>query len=107
MNISVKLKYTELQSLEAELERVLQVDDCHTRSEVIVGLLMLKFYRKIKRTCALIEPRMYRMSIEPEMAVAFVIYFSQKEINHVSHAGNIIQRMISLFDQQTINYQLC
>jgi hypothetical protein len=107
MNISLRLKYTELQSLVAELERVLLVDECNTRNEAIIGVLMLKLYRKLKQKCAIIEPRIYTISIEPEYAIAFVQYFTKRPVNLVSHAGNIIQKMVALFDQQTSNYHTC
>jgi hypothetical protein len=107
MNISLKLKHTELKSLLAEMDRVINVDECNTRHEALIGVLMLKFYVSLQRKCAMLEPRDYRLVVTPENAIAFVIYFTSKPVNPVSHGGNIIQKMIAQFDQQTINYPVC
>lgn len=107
MNITLKLKYTELQSLVAHLEGVLNMGDSMTMKDGIVALLMLRFYRRLHKQTALVEPRKYTFSIPPEEAMAFIIYFQNWPVNPVSHAGNLILQMVSQFDKQTTTFHLC
>jgi hypothetical protein len=104
MKIEIKLKHTELHSLVQAFEQVLKTEECTNRYETIIAILLVKFYKKLKEKCIILEPRNYKFSVGPETAIAFVEYFSTSPFSPTSHAGNLIQQLIFTFDQQTASF---
>ncbi len=109
MNIAIKLKYGELMALVRVLEDLLPPGEAviKTRQEAIVWIIMMNFYIRLKRQCAIVEIRTYRFSFGPETALSFVTYFSYTKYFTVSYSGMVINNLISQFDKQTTTYHSC
>jgi hypothetical protein len=107
MSITVKLKYTEVMALDRCMDAVDLNARCKTRHEAINRCLMLRFHIMLKQKSIIMQTRDYRISVSHEMALAFVLFFTSHPVNHASHSGMIIQKLISVFDQQTANLFTC
>lgn len=104
MKISIKLKASEVHSLVAVLEEVIQTESSTSRMDAIISTLMVKFYVKLKQKSILMDKPKMTINVEPETAMAFVEFFSTCTINPASHAGNTINKLISNYDKQTANF---
>lgn len=104
MNISIKLKHTQLVSLVATMETMIDLSVCENRHEAIIATLMVKFYKKLKEKTVLIEPRNYTFSIGPETAMAFIEFFKDAPFTTTSYEGNFTQNLIAQFDKETISF---
>lgn len=101
MKIAIKLKRDELHSLVQWLENSIDTTECRDRLEAIVVALMLKFYLKLKKKSIMLDKSSITVNIEPETAMAFVEYFTGYPIDCISHAGNVVQKMIGECDKGT------
>ena len=104
MKIPIKLKSTELLSLVEMLEKTIQTETCTDRMEAIVVTLMVKFYMKLKSKCIMLEKPSVTINVEPEMAMAFVEFFTGYPIDCSSHAGNTVNKLINNYDKQTAKF---
>lgn len=103
MNLSVKLKHTQLASLVYLLENSIDPSLPKNRYGAIIEVLMVKLYKKLKEKTVLMEPRNYTFSIGPETAMAFIEFFQNKPFQMDSYEGNIVLKLINQFDKQTAN----
>jgi hypothetical protein len=104
MKISIKLKHTQLSALVNLLETTINTEECYTRYEAIVMILMVKFYTELKKKTVMMEPRKYTISVGPETAMAFVVFFLILPVDTSSQAGNLVDSLIAQFDQKTAQY---
>lgn len=104
MKIRIKLKHTQLVSLVSLMENIINTDECETRCDAIVTILVLKMYKKLKEKTVMMEPKNYTFSIDPETAMAFIEFFSCIPFDKYSHGGNVADRMIQDFDKQTAHF---
>ncbi|MGN6601208.1 MAG: hypothetical protein ACTHK8_02090 [Ginsengibacter sp.] len=100
MNISVKLKAIELNALAQALKCQLEATDPRTRCEAIVVILMSRLYKKLAEKIIFIEPRMYNIRFDIEIALAFIELFNMIETDFDIYSQNIIDRLIREFDQK-------
>jgi hypothetical protein len=101
LKLTIKLSHKELLAITGYLEQIVQNDHPVHRTDKIIHVLMVKFWKKLKAKCIILEPRSYRIGIEPETAMAFVEWFDGVPIQHTTYEGNIIRKLINQFDQQT------
>lgn len=102
MKLKLKLKDSELTALTAVLEdMIFKNDPGANRHEVIVALLVLKIYKKLKEKCALIDKKNYSISVDPEQALAFLEFFQGIRIPVTSFAGNLTHKIITQFYKDT------
>lgn len=104
MKISIKLKHTQLVSLVNLLETTINTEECTTRMDAIIMILMVKFYTDLKKKTVMLEPRKYNISVGPEVAMAFIEFFSCIPFDRYSHGGNQVDSLIAQFDKQTAQF---
>ena len=95
--IKLKLNHSEV------LEEMLTQNDGTgaKRPEVIVQLLILKLYKKLKEKCAIIDKKNYSIGVEPEQALAFLEFFQGIRIPVTSFAGNLTHKIMQQFYKET------
>lgn len=104
MKISIKLKHTQLTALVNMLETIINTEECHSRTDAIVMILMVKFYTELKKKTVMMEPRKYNISVGPETAMAFIEFFLVLPVDTTSQAGNLVDNLMAQFDQKTTQY---
>lgn len=104
MKLPIKLKNNELHDLILLLESVLNGHVCESRTEAIVTNLVLKFYQKLKQKSILFEKSTLTIQVETETAMAFVEFFETKLFNNYSLGGNIVNKMIAIYDTKTAHF---
>lgn len=104
MKVPLKLKKDELLCLVEFLEATILTETNTDRLEAIVNTLMVKFYILLKKkSIAVLKPQL-TVNIEPEMAMAFVEFFTGYPIESFSLAGNTVNKLLANCDQQTANF---
>lgn len=103
MKISIKLKPDEVRALVEVFERCIDTESCMDRMDAIITVIMVRMYKKLKEKSILME-KPIRLNIPPDMAMAFCEFFFAIPFDNTSFGGNLLQRLLAHFDQQTSNY---
>lgn len=102
--IRLKLKPDELRALVMAFERTLKPEGViGNRTDAIVEVMMLKFYKKLKEKSILMD-KPVRFGVPVEYAMAFCEYWEGIPFDTTDFTGHVLLKTITTMNQQTAQF---
>lgn len=97
--MKIKLRYNELMALKNLFEVAVCGDRPDGLFEKLIQTLMLDLYRRISAKSLFVK-QSYQIELKEEIAIAFLLYWTEINLKHMPFEDNLVRRIIALIDKK-------